>query len=153
MPGERGKGNSVACFHRRKLLYFPLSPYEAEAACKPSPAMHLLALLLSLSFHSSVPLSLLETGLAHLPSLGQPGLGQISGHRSPDLWSGHPCLGSYTHSQFNVLPTFPLKSRAHVCSWPCSQEMVMPSPGDTSNEPAGREGGPSAKQCAVRGSP
>lgn len=105
-----------------------------------------------LSFRSSVPLSLLETGLAHLPSLGQPGLGQISGHRSPDLWSGHPCLGSYTHSQFNVLPTFPLKSRAHVCSWPCSQEMVIPSPGDTSYEPAGREGGPSAKQCAVLGS-
>lgn len=61
-------------------------------------------------------------------SSAQPGAtcpGALSGQHSPNLWSGYPCLGSYTHSQFNALPTLPLKSHAHVCSWPCSQEMVM----------------------------
>lgn len=126
MPGERGKGNSVACFHRRKLLYFPLSPYETEAACKPSLAMHLLALLLRLSVILLLS-SFFLTGDWSCSS-AQPGAtwpGALSEQHSPDLWSGCPCLGSYTHSQFNALPTFPLKSYAHVCSWPCSQEMVM----------------------------
>lgn len=138
-------------FIEENYCTFP-SPYETEAACKPSPAMHLLALLLSLSVIPLLSTSFFTGDWSC--SSAQPGAtwpGALSGHCSPDLWSGCSCLGSYTHSQFNALPTFPLKSRAHACSWPCSQEMGMPSPGDTSNEPVG--GGPSAKRCAVLGSP
>lgn len=144
MPGERGKGNSVACFHRRKLLYFPLSPYETEAACKPSLAMHLLALLLRLSVILLLS-SFFLTGDWSCSS-AQPGAtwpGALSGQHSPNLWSGYPCLGSYTHIPLE-------KPRTHLLL------ALQPgdghaSPGDTSNEPAG--GSPSAKQCAVLGSP
>lgn len=133
-----------------------MSPYETEAAQKPSPAMHLLALLLGLSFCSFSSSFLTGDWSCSSAQAGATRPGALSGLHSPDFRSGCPSLDSYAHCESNALPHSPREQWAHLLltsdnpAWSRSQEMVMTAQGDTASE--GARGGTSARQWVVLGS-